>query len=59
MWDLSRPGTKPVPTATAGGFLITGSPGKPHEKTVFLQAILLKRHENILFLKQTVTGDEK
>ena len=46
-------------TATAGGFLITRSPGKPHEETVFLQAILLKRNENILFLKQTVMSDEK
>ena len=28
-WNLPGPGIKPVSTASAGGFLTTGSPGKP------------------------------
>ena len=29
MWDLPRPGLKPVSPALAGGFLTTAPPGKP------------------------------
>ena len=29
MWNLPRPGVDPLPLALQGGFLITGSPGKP------------------------------
>ena len=29
MWDLPRPGFKPVSPALAGGFLTTAPPGKP------------------------------
>ena len=29
MWDLSGPGIEPVSPALHGGFLTTGSPGKP------------------------------
>ena len=28
MWDLPRPGIKPMPPALAGGFFTTGPPGK-------------------------------
>ena len=31
MWDLSRPGLKPVSPALAGGFSTTAPPGKPLE----------------------------
>ena len=31
MWDLPRPGLKPVPPALAGGFLTTAPPGKSHK----------------------------
>ena len=34
MWDLPGPGTEPVSPATAGGFFITGPPGKPTEMFV-------------------------
>ena len=37
MWDLPRPGLKPVSPALAGGFLTTAPPGKPLFKT-FLKA---------------------
>ena len=30
MWDLPRPGLKPMPPALAGGFLTTAPPGKPY-----------------------------
>ena len=30
MWDLRRPGIKPVSLALQGRFLITGPQGKPH-----------------------------
>ena len=30
MWDLPRPGIKPVSPALAGGFLTTAPPGKPY-----------------------------
>ena len=30
MWDLPRPGLKPVSPALAGRFLTTAPPGKPH-----------------------------
>ena len=30
MWDLPRPGLKPVSPALAGGFLTTAAPGKPY-----------------------------
>ena len=29
MWDLPRPGIKPMSPALAGRFLTTGPPGKP------------------------------
>ena len=31
MWDLPRPGLKPVSPALAGGFLTTEPPGKPDD----------------------------
>ena len=31
MWDLPRPGLKPVSPALAGGFLTTAPPGKSHD----------------------------
>ena len=30
MWDLPRPGLKPMSPALAGGFLTTAPPGKPN-----------------------------
>ena len=38
MWDLPRPGLKPVSPALAGGFLTTAPPGKPH--MLFLSSTL-------------------
>ena len=34
MWDLPRPGLKPVSPALAGGFLTTAPPGKPFMGTL-------------------------
>ena len=34
MWDPPRPGIKPMSPALAGGFLITGPPGKSHNEKV-------------------------
>jgi len=31
MWDVRRPGTKPVSPALAGGFFTTDPPGKPYD----------------------------
>ena len=45
MWDLSRPGIKPVFPASAGGFFTTVPPGKPLNFYVFFKK-RRKRKEN-------------
>ena len=35
MWDLPGPGLQPVFPASAGGFLTTAPPGKPHVYILF------------------------
>ena len=37
MWDLPRPGIKPVSPALAGGFLTTGPPGKSDEENINME----------------------
>ena len=41
MWDLPRPGLKPVSPALAGGFLTTAPPGKPSPVLFFLTLLHL------------------
>ena len=45
MWDLPRPGIKPVFLALVGGFLTTAPPGKPssHSNNCLKMPILLGR----------------
>ena len=47
MWDLPRPGFKPVSPASAGRFSTTAPPGKPN-KTLFLKANLRRKFEKEL-----------
>ena len=41
MWDLPRPGLKPVSPALSGRFSTTAPPGKPPKFTRFLQFIII------------------
>ena len=43
MWDLLRPGIKPMTPAQAGGFLTTALPGTPEKNAVSKQVVELVR----------------
>ena len=42
MWDLPRPGIKPVSPALVGGFFTIGPPGKSHRMSYIFFSVLVK-----------------
>ena len=46
MWDLPRPGLKPVSPALAGRFSTTAPPGKPH---IIFYAVIFSNKQNFFW----------
>ena len=59
MWDLPRPGLKPMYPALAGGFLTTVPPGKSHLARNLIKEVKDLYAENYRTLMKEIENDTK